>query len=122
MTAKRRGALRSDSAYEAYRVDFSARPTPPANAVLANQGPGAAGHTSAYGAADIFAAGHFRTVRLSSAKPKPCSRSGVLPLGACPCLCGGSHYGQYLFSAKTAIPVGLGVVFTVAILLLSLLF
>ena len=71
---------------------------------------------------DVFAAGHFRTVRLSSAKLKPCSRSGVLPLGACPCCVGVAAMASNDFFAETAIPVGLGVVFTVAILLLSVLF
>ena len=73
-------------------------------------------------AGDVFAAGHFRTVRLFAAKLKPCLWSDVLLAGACHCCVGVAAMATNDFFAETAIPVGLGVVFTVAILLLSVLF
>ena len=109
-------------AYEAYRFHFTTRATPPATAVLANQGRRRGGSYERVCESDVFAAGHFRTVRLFAAKLKPCLWSDVLLLGACHCCVGVAAMATNDFFAETAIPVGLGVVFTVAILLLSVLF
>jgi hypothetical protein len=107
-------------AYEAHRFHFINRATPPATAVLTSAG--AAVIRAGLRAGDVFAAGHFRTVRLFAAKLKPCLWSDVLLLGACHCCVGVAAMATDDFFAETAIPVGVGVVFTVAILLLSVLF